>query len=304
LRQSVVSPSEAFVRWTRGEMENHGRWIKRRLIDLSNEQRSCIPPAARITTSIQQHCVPWSSIEALARQDGRHGLVADPEPVFAFGRSQRLFWKARRQYGEAEKLYRLPNDTEWSQLSAWIASVPNVVLAIAIDDKTSPHALDRIALLQRGKWTVLAALVAAEIFVPVDLVTDEILPRLWLQLSQQFRAEVSKPLGYSHTHRVLKLANLRKTVPMPNLCASPWKERWESSRRIGEQNWQWLRDRSAVEVLLPDCLQRDKEGEFELDALWLEHVGVNVEKYSRWRVTCDETNFPGWFGGLGWQPLW
>lgn len=305
LKQSVVSPSEAFVRWTRGEMEKHGNWIKRQLGDISRERLQRLPPTARITTSIQHQPVAWSSIEAIARAEGRHSLVADPEPVFAFGRSQRLFWKSRRRhYGqEVAALYRLPSETELSGVSAWVASIPNVVLGIAIEDRESPHAFDPIALLQRGQWTVLSALVAADLFVPMEVVTDEILPRLLLQLSKQFEASVSKPLPCIAGHRVLHLTNIRNRVAMPNLCALPWPAVW-TARKINESVWESLRKHSETAALLPDCVQSDNEGKFAFHTLWLEHVGLTVEKYSGSRVTCDEANFPAWFAGLGWQSLW
>ncbi|MGH8241161.1 MAG: MBL fold metallo-hydrolase, partial [Steroidobacteraceae bacterium] len=52
LQQSVVSPSEAFVRWTRAELEKHARWVATQLSEISKAFRQRVPEAERITTSM------------------------------------------------------------------------------------------------------------------------------------------------------------------------------------------------------------------------------------------------------------
>lgn len=301
LRQSVVSPSEAFVRWTRGEMEKHAKWITTQLSEISRSFHQRVPEAERITTSLQQQPVAWSSIEAAARHAERHGLVADPEPVLAFGRSQRLFWVSRpsRNSQGTPSLYRLPGKVDLETASAWLASVSNIVLSI--EEKASLRAIDDIALLRSGDWTVLSALLAAQLLVPLDVIKDEVLPRLWMQIREGFTAAICDPLQWPHSAlRILKLSNRKGAASVPNLCGAQWRPLWEA-QEVDEATWLLLRDRSA-DVLLADIIQDGKNG-LQVHTKWMEHARFLGSSYSSRREYWED-RFASVFGGSDWEILW
>jgi beta-lactamase superfamily II metal-dependent hydrolase len=92
LQQNLISPSEAFVRWTRGELTRHANWIQAQLDDIHFQFVKRLNARPSILAAIGQLPAAWSTLAARARHKNRHDLVADPNPVLRFGMAQRIFW--------------------------------------------------------------------------------------------------------------------------------------------------------------------------------------------------------------------
>jgi len=75
MQQNVVVPSEAFVRWTRGELDKHSQWI---LNELKQRHKTFLAHAQdSAVVKVAQQPVKLSTILSLAKAAGRHDLAAD-----------------------------------------------------------------------------------------------------------------------------------------------------------------------------------------------------------------------------------
>jgi hypothetical protein len=226
LEQHVISPSEAFVRWTRTELEKHANWIKGELTRLHVEFQARAARAPNpLLFSLDQPTIPWASLAAAARSEQRYGLVADPGPVISFGRMHRLFWASHNApYGRGNEdwgLYALPSSTQRRELKEWLLHVPTIL--VGLPERTNLSA-DRSAIVNAADWTVLAGRLASQYHFPMDLVRSEILPELLEDVVHHFDAETSDVLYGWPSWQFLRLTNPRVRTPFPNLLNERWRQ--------------------------------------------------------------------------------
>lgn len=210
LNQHVTVPSEALVRYTQGELENHARWLAGHLQErhrmflnsLSHES-----PDVEWRQRASQRPVPWETIAATARKNGRLDLVHDPEPVIAYGLSRRMFWanRARQNHRYDElplMLYRSATPREAGSASTWLRSVPRILLCSTIDWSYRPWRVknpvtdedllnvDRIAFLRKADWTIPLGLIAGHLGIPPAVVQGQLFDLLLLELAEHFSLRI------------------------------------------------------------------------------------------------------------------
>lgn len=195
MQQSVVVPSEAFVRWTRGELDKHSQWI---LAQLKKRQKDFLAYAKSSPTIMaSQQPVKLSTILSLAKSVGRHDLAADPAPVLKFARSQHLFWVNIDRYGShIDELYRYPTQSELRHCEQWLTNIPHIFVQHNLSDEDMRNC-DRISILQGAEWTALQYMLAIKLGVPVELASSEVLPALLPLMAETFKLQVCS-LDYAH----------------------------------------------------------------------------------------------------------
>lgn len=209
LNQHVTAPSEAFVRYTQGELENHARWLATHLQERHRMFEASLLDSPDVAWSqrASQRPVPWETIAATARKDGRFDLVHDPEPVVAYGLSRRMFWANRagphHRYGKSPlMLYRSATQGEADRARAWLKNVPRILLCSKFDRlhgqsrTTDPVTnedllnVDPIALLRKADWTIPLGLIAGYLCIPTAVVQEQLLDLLLLDLAEHFSLRI------------------------------------------------------------------------------------------------------------------
>jgi Metallo-beta-lactamase superfamily len=227
MTQSVVTPSEAFVRWTRGELEKHSQWI---LAELQGRHQNFLKHASTTNdpTAIKASRQPvnLSTIVSLARAVGRHDLAADPEPVLRFAKSQRLFWISKTPYrsydGMSASLYRYPSKEELRLCEKWLRGIPQLFVRghFSMNDVNN---CDRIQLLASLDLTALEYLLAIQLSLPVEIVSTELLPALLPSVADTFSAKMCNLYNayssFSGGPAVSWLQSSQATQSLPDLAA-------------------------------------------------------------------------------------
>lgn len=230
LRQEVTIPSEGLLRYTYGELERHSRWISQQL----KQRRKAF--LTRAGASEHRHCLtaeqmttPWSLIAALAKAEGRHDLVADPDPVLKFGRSHYTFWadKPERYQTTERQLACLPSGAEIKAATKWLKTIPKMLLVV---DKPKHFNLgvDRLNILGSVDWRVFDHLLAAELALPYEVIAEEIRPKLLTLIEKRFYFKICRfdyqYNRYDGSQAYLFLDTDPSTVP--DLESAQWKDIW------------------------------------------------------------------------------
>jgi hypothetical protein len=194
LRQDVTVPSEGLLRYTYGELERHSRWISQQLKDSRKAFKSrAISSPQYYCTMAEQLTTPWSSLATLAKAQGRHDLVADPDPVLKFGRSHFSFWTAKSdRYNSTElQLASRPTVRESKAASEWLETIPRMLLVVNKPPRYN-LGIDRIEILNSVDWRVLDHLLAAELGLPHEVIAEEIRPKLLTLMVKRFSFEICR----------------------------------------------------------------------------------------------------------------
>lgn len=265
LRQDVISASESLVRYTRRELEEHAEWIQRALSDrhIDFVNRTSGTPEE---LSVRAESIPavWQSVEVLAKAAGRHGLVADPDPVLSFGRSHRLFWVGAEPHTRRTEhlLYRLPSTREIDEAKSWITSLPRLLLRATLDAKVL-STRDPIDILSRADWRVVDALVGARLCCPAEVVKTEVRPLLLPLIAKHYSLRVCNARWpYSELDDDLYLllerrpgAAKRKLPPL-TLCGPDWDKIWSWNKKRPEAAWESILRFASSELLLGNSSTR------------------------------------------------
>jgi len=262
LNQHVTAPSEALVRYTQGELENHARWLT---AHLRERHRMFMDSLARDNPDVEwsqrasQRPVPWETIAANARKDGRLDLVYDPEPVIAYALSRRMFWANRarpnHRHGELPlMLYRSATPREAVSAWNWLQSVPRILLCSTIDRSYRPSSVtdpvtdedllnvDRIAFLRKADWTIPLGLIAGYLCIPAVVVQEQLLDLLLLDLAEHFSLRICSKLfpqserdsfSGSAYHSAVYFLLERRTQDegFPNVYSEEWLAVWKAPPR-------------------------------------------------------------------------
>ncbi|SEI20215.1 ComEC/Rec2 family competence protein [Pseudomonas asplenii] len=230
LRQDVTVPSEGLLRYTYGELERHSRWISKQL----KQRRKAF--LTRAGASKHKHCLtaeqlttPWSLIATLAKAEGRHDLVADPDPVLKFGRSHHTFWvdKPERYQVAERQLACLPSGAEIKAATRWLKTIPKMLL-IVDTPKYFNLGVDRLSILGSVDWRVFDHLLAAELALPYEVIAEEIRPKLLTLIEKRFSFKICRfdyqYSRYDGSQAYLFLDTDPSTVP--DLESAQWKDIW------------------------------------------------------------------------------
>ncbi len=230
LRQDVTVPSEGLLRYTYGELERHSRWISKQL----KQRRKAF--LTRAGASEHKHCLtaeqlttPWSLIATLAKAEGRHDLVADPDPVLKFGRSHHTFWvdKPERYQVAERQLACLPSGVEIKAATKWLKTIPKMLL-IVDTPKYFNLGVDRLSILGSVDWRVFDHLLAAELALPYEVIAEEIRPKLLTLIEKRFSFKICR-FGHQYNRYDGSQAYLfldTDTSTVPDLESAQWKDIW------------------------------------------------------------------------------
>lgn len=266
LRQDVTSPSESIVRYTQGELEKHAKWISRQLEDehvAFQKRAGTFKADEEWAMRAEQAPVSLRAILAHAKDTGRHDLANDPTPVLNYARSHRLFWAsaAVRHWDTDElKLYRLPRDREVDELRNWFKKVPRILLRGQLDarDVMTCHPID---MLRQADWRVVAGLAAAHLAVPPEVVTDDVLPRVWLDIANRYSLRVCNwqdpKREFSDGNAYFLLEQPERLSHFPNVEHTCWMAVWRWGKAMPKAPWRRLRTLASRGLLAGNFFQRE-----------------------------------------------
>ncbi|WP_174984766.1 ComEC/Rec2 family competence protein [Burkholderia lata] len=186
MTQRVVDPDEAFVRWTQTELERHAIWVK----DLLGEARAVFMDAVvGKGPLVAMECVPvgWRHIETHARASGRHHFLASPYEALHYARARGFIWVSagNLRYPDDVGFYVLPSRKELDAIWSWVASMPNILLRATLS-KAAIVGNDKLSILNSADTDILCRLIAAKICFPVKVVKTEIMPQIFLRMTESF----------------------------------------------------------------------------------------------------------------------
>jgi hypothetical protein len=253
INQNVTSPSETLVRWTQGELEKHSNWIAQQLKQRHKEFLDRVDESTNASQARLAHePEAWASLAILARDDGRHALVADPVPVLRFGQRRRKFFAtpSSRHNDGVPRIYRMPSGDDIGDSIRWIRRIPKMYL-LADPELGSVYSGDPISVLNSCNWKMLTVFLALRTGLPRQVILEEIVPRLIPVLAQEFQAELCCAGRYAYAfwesgEAVLYLR--RRGAPHEHLDPGKWSandfsvyERWpvrvfEELLKMGERD--------------------------------------------------------------------
>lgn len=255
LRQDVTVPSEGLVRYTYGELDRHARWINQQL---ENRRKTFLKRAGEspdtYSITAEQMTVPWSTIAILAKANGRHDLVADPDPVLSFARNQHVFWTDKPQkFSTTERqLACLPTSTNLKAATRWLKSIPRMLLVVKQPQYFNKH-VDKLELLGSVDWRVLDHLLASELKLPLAVISTEVRPKLLEIIEHRFAFKICHlrhSIGiYDGGEGYLYL----ETDPrqFPDLESNDWKSiwAWKATAKDFKAPWPALATMAKKELL-------------------------------------------------------
>ena len=259
LEQRLIEPDEAFVRWSRTETERQARWIRGKLDERHAQFVEAIGTATEPTFAAMRGApVAWKLLEAMARADGHHHLVADPEPVLKYAASRQLVWSAEARYGMGgpDGLYRPVSDAEYKQVLQWLLNIPNIILSIPSFDWDWAESDNRLAVLDSADMFGLCSVVAGKLRIPRVFVERELMPRFKVEMVAAFSARACEGQYASRsistrTSQVL-LHLYRRGPSVPDVFADAWhKVLWDSPYELKEAGMKFIAERATDSVLIP-----------------------------------------------------
>lgn len=311
LEQRLIEPDEAFVRWTRTETEKQARWIRKKLDDRRAQFLEAIGRATNPTLAATR-CAPvkWTHLEALARAEGHHHLVADPGPVLKYAASRQLVWSSETRYGSncPDELCRPLSDTEYEGVLRWLLGIPHLVLSVSSFDWDWAESDNRLALLDASDMFGLCSVVAGKLSIPRVFVERELLPRFKVAIAAAFSAracngrEAHRPVS-PETSKVL-LHLYRRDLAVPDIFDSSWRAHiWDSSYELNESGMKFIVEQATDNVLI--SIKERQHSDSGLAADW----GMFETLFERFDLKrelpkVEEGAFLKAFSQAMWKDLW
>ncbi|WP_313048689.1 hypothetical protein [Pseudomonas soli] len=231
LRQDVTVPSEGLLRYTYGELDRHATWIKDRLDEARREFLNKLKKTRTAFDAItEQPLTSWRVLAALAKADGRHDLVADPDPVLKFARSQHVFWCApvTGYRASPESFASLPAAADFNAARRWLKSIPSLLLIVESGNRF-PTGTARVEILQHADWGVFDHLLAGKLKHPAPVIADEVRPVLLPLIAADYSFRLCH-FNYPDSHYDGGKAFLllqRDSVVIPDLLSPEWQVAWD-----------------------------------------------------------------------------
>lgn len=311
LQQRLIEPDEAFVRWTRTETEKQARWIRKKLDERRAQFLEAIGRATNPTLAAMRCApVPWKQLEAMARTEGHHHLVADPGPVFSYAASRQLIWSSETRHGTngPDELCRPLSDTEYQQVLRWLLGIPHIVLSVSSFEWDWAESDNRLALLDASDMFCLCSVVAGKLGIPHAFVKRELLPRFKVEMAAAFSARVCD--GHEadrhvspRTSKVL-LHLYRIDLVVPDIFDSRWRAHiWDSPHELNESGMKFIAEQTSANVLI--SIKEQQHSDSGLAADW----GMFETLFKRFDLKRDlpkleEGVFETAFSRAKWKDLW
>lgn len=306
--QRIVEPDEAFVRWTRAEIDKQAKWIKRCLDErhqefLENLKKSSTPRRA----CLENRGITWSAIEAQAIAAGHHHLLADPHPVRK--RITALGWmltsepKHKEWYqGHDTRFYRAPSTKELAAALDWVANVPNIFLVVHQDAKKFMSTGDRRALLLEGDYEGLLILLALRLKMPLAMIKSWILPQVIERLLTSHELRIC--LNHRRYSRGELVHLVKGSVAVPDLGSDTWIEMLEEKLGWDEELLTFL-DSQDDSIVLASAVCSEYLG----SGRYMESTGIKcifpgtIRSQGEDKVICSDEAFLRELERLQWAKL-
>ncbi|WP_207285975.1 hypothetical protein [Pseudomonas sp. FW300-N2A2] len=259
LRQEVTVPSEGLLRYTYGELDRHARWIKHQLKRRRKEFAECMAGTVEAYDVTAEHSTtPWSSLAVEAKAEGRHDLVADPEPVLKFGRSHYAFWTDLTSRSNQVHLACVPTAAELRTAIKWLKSIPMMLLIVERPQRFAAGT-DRIDILQSVDWRVFDHLIAGKLALPHQVIAQEVRPKLLTIMAQHFSFQICQfdyPFNPYDGGKAYLL--LQTDSAIPDLESKEWMAIWDwrASGKKLQAPWTELAKRAQNELLAGNFFDR------------------------------------------------
>lgn len=231
LSQRIVEPDEAFVRWTKSELERHAMW----LLSLLKEHRRAFANAVKgegLLAAMGSVPVTWKAIEAHAKEEERHHFLASPYQALHYAKARGFIWTEGDLRFNLEncKFSVLPSSADCEAAWDWIKRFPNILMDTQADGPLLVGN-DRLSVLQQADTDILTRLVASKLSLPHVVVKLEVMPRLFLKMIENFHFNVCSRqnhhtglyAGVQETALLLHLrSKLLPAVDVPDFFGKVW----------------------------------------------------------------------------------
>ncbi|WP_193727326.1 MBL fold metallo-hydrolase [Burkholderia sp. BE17] len=249
MTQRVVDPDEAFVRWTRTELEHHALWLKELLVKARAGFAEAVTGKGLLAA---MECAPvdWRHIETHARASGRHHFLASPYQALHYARARGFIWASEEDlhYPSGIRFYALPTHKELDGIWRWLSAMPNLLFCAALS-RGAVVGNDRLSILNGADTEGLSRLVAARMCLPAEVARTEIMPQLFLRMAESFSFRICNERypyrAYGHDIWGQELLWLQRkngaTAFVPDLFDEDWQEHIFST---------YVANRDSLEFLL------------------------------------------------------
>lgn len=310
LSQRIVEPDEAFVRWTRTEVEKQAKWIRDQLHTIHKDFLATVEASKTpLSTAMSQQPVSWDRLKANAMAEGRHQLAADPAGVLTYGAARGLFWLDRlpTRYSLPTEIYRTPTTAEMAKVRSWVKSLPSIVLYTSKLDWELASSRNRDAVLRKTDLSTLAAFVAMKLRIPVSFATREVLPVLITELVTSHsmrwcRADRPSEFAFARSDYNAVVHLFKGNGPTPDVTSGDWEAiLWNTHSDRLEAGLRFVLEQAQVSIFAPSVL-------FELNSSWPSWSSTIFQyfapmSYSSSGRSLKPGEFPKAFDNACWQTL-
>ena len=235
--QRIIEPDEAFVRWTRTEVQKQANWIQDALLQRHLEFKTRKQKSGELYALVADHVgVTWGELLLLARAKGHLHLVADPEPALRFALAKGLILQVPQSSHrnlDSTTFYLPPKPAEVDEVRQWVRNVPDFIFTMPTSDDSSVRTGNRLALLRMCNMETLSIVAAHMLSIPMQFVVEAIMPTILMDLANDCCARAcnaDRPWEYIRGGNAGMVLHLYRDKPAaPDIFGENWTEGyWES----------------------------------------------------------------------------
>jgi beta-lactamase superfamily II metal-dependent hydrolase len=256
--QRIVEPDEAFVRWSRTEVEKQANWLRKQLVQRHEAFLSALEKSASPYELMLGHeGVPWETLAVQAKADGQYHLAADPLPVlrYAVARSFVQQEDDSRLTPTKARYYRACKRDEIASALNWLRSVPHVLATINSVHQNFVDSENWTELLRQSDLSFVASSMCFRLKTPPAFIDSYVMPHVFDVLRTHFNARACaidskyNPFLRDGCKAVLHL--WRHDEAIPDIFDSRWRVSvWDASRyETNEKTLEFLDARASNALL-------------------------------------------------------
>lgn len=288
MTQRLVDPDEAFLRWTKTELEKHANWLSDLLADARRDFKTAVEGKG-LLSAMERSPIGWHYIETHAKAEGRRHFLASPYEALHYARARGAIWVSEEdlRYGAIKTagFYALPTAAELEKVWKWVAAFPNILLRAKISEQ-AVVASEKLSILGAADTDMLCRVVAARMYIPVEVAEAEVMPHLFLRMSKSFAFQVCNadlpyrryernPFGKERSLLLWLRGEKGAEAPVPDL----FDDNWTSNL------WDGRSDEAKLEFLVSEA----GRSAFVGPALFLNYgyVTANREAFSQFEAQFE-----------------
>jgi beta-lactamase superfamily II metal-dependent hydrolase len=257
--QRIVEPDEAFIRWSRTEVEKQAKWLRKRLDQRHDAFLSALARSSSPHKLMLAHeGVPWETLETQARADGQYHLAADPIPVLRFAVARLLIQQEENTNSSPTRTryYRPFKRDEIAHGLAWLRSIPHVLATIDGVSMNFVESENWTELLMEADLGFISSAMSFRLKAPPSFIGNYVMPQVFDVLRSNFNANICaidstyNPYLRDGCKAVLHL--WRKNEAIPDIFDSTWcSSFWDKDEyEVSEETLDFLFTRAESDVLL------------------------------------------------------